>query len=98
MTLSFREEDSELGEDFFVWPRPTDPRKALFVVDGVVERAIGEAASQSCEGVWETLSRLGDTIAVVAQLGVEAQHQMADEVEVQAQVGPVFVMLALFML
>ena len=41
---------------------------------------------------------MGDMIAVVAQLGMEAQHQMADEVEVQAQVGPVFVMLALFML
>jgi hypothetical protein len=32
-TLSFREEDSDLGEDFFVWVHPTDPEKALFMVD-----------------------------------------------------------------
>jgi hypothetical protein len=36
-TLSIREEDSKLGEDIFVWPHPTDPEKALFVVDGVAE-------------------------------------------------------------
>jgi hypothetical protein len=82
-TLSFREEDSDLGEDFFVWPHPTDPGKALFMVDDAFERAAGEAASQSREGVQETLSKLDDAIAVVAQLGTEAQCQMADEVVVQ---------------
>ena len=71
-TLSFCEEDSEPGEDFFIWPHPTDPGKALFLVDGVAERATGEGTSQSHEGVWETLSKLGDTIAMVARLGMEA--------------------------
>ena len=43
--------------------------------------------------------KLVDAVIVVAQLGMEAQHQMADEMEVQVQVGLlVFVVLALFML
>jgi hypothetical protein len=36
-TLSFREEDSDLGEDFFLWVHPMDPGKALFVVDDASE-------------------------------------------------------------
>jgi hypothetical protein len=44
-TVSFCEEDSELGEDFFVWPHPTDPEKALFMVDDASKRATREAAS-----------------------------------------------------
>jgi hypothetical protein len=43
--LSFYEEDLELGEDFFIWLHPTNPRKALFVVDDASERAMGGAAS-----------------------------------------------------
>ena len=54
LTLSFREEDLELGEDFFIWPYLMDSGKALFVVDGVAEQTMGEAVSQSHEGVWET--------------------------------------------
>ena len=71
-TLSFHEEDLELGEDFFVWSHPMDPRKALFMVDDASKRAMGEATSQSHEGVRETLSKLDDAIAVVAWLGMEA--------------------------
>ena len=44
-TLSFHEEDLELGKDFFVWPHPTDSGKALFMVDGVAERATSEVIS-----------------------------------------------------
>jgi hypothetical protein len=35
--VSFYEEDSELGEDFFIWPHPTDPEKAIFMVDDASE-------------------------------------------------------------
>jgi hypothetical protein len=45
LALSFREEDLELGEDFFIWLHPTDPGKALFMVDDASERATGGAAS-----------------------------------------------------
>ena len=45
LTLSLHEEDLELGEDFFVWSHPMDPRKALFVVDGVAKRAVREATT-----------------------------------------------------
>ena len=61
-TLSFHEEDLELGEDFFIWPRPMDPRKPLFMVDDASEQATWEAASQNHEGVWETLSKLGHVV------------------------------------
>jgi hypothetical protein len=71
--LSFCGEDLELGEDFFIWPHLMNSSEALFMVDGVVERATREATSQSHEGVQETLSRMGDTIVMVAQLSMEAQ-------------------------
>jgi hypothetical protein len=60
---------------------------ALFMVDDVAERAVGEAASRSHEGVWATLSKLGEVATVVAWLGTEAQCQMIDEVVVQAPMG-----------
>ena len=43
------------------------------MVDGVAERATGDATSQSHDGVRETLSKLGDVITMVAWLDVEAQ-------------------------
>ena len=73
-TFSFRKEDLELGEDFFVWPHPMDSDKALFVVDGVAKRTVREAVSQSHEGVRETLFKLGDAVIMVARLGTEAQR------------------------
>jgi hypothetical protein len=36
-TLFFHEEDSDLGEDFFIWVHPMDPVKALFMVDDASE-------------------------------------------------------------
>ena len=51
LTLSFREEHLELGKDFFVWSYPTHSGKAVFMVDGVVKRTVGEAASRSHEDV-----------------------------------------------
>jgi hypothetical protein len=35
------EEELDLGEDSFMWPHPTCLGEALFVVDGVAERARG---------------------------------------------------------
>lgn len=35
--LSFREDDLELGKDFFMWPHPTYSSEALFVVDDAAE-------------------------------------------------------------
>ena len=35
--LIHHEEELELGEDFFMWPRPTNPHEALFVVDNTTE-------------------------------------------------------------
>ena len=49
--LVHHEEDSELGEDFFMWPHLMNSDEALFVVDDVAERATREATSQSREGV-----------------------------------------------
>ena len=50
-----------------------DPRKALFMVDGVAKRAAMEATSRSHEGVRESLSKLGNMVAMVARLSMEAQ-------------------------
>ena len=33
VALSLHEEDLELGKDFIIWPHPTNPSEALFVVD-----------------------------------------------------------------
>ena len=38
--LVHHEEDSELGEDFFMWPHLMNSDEALFVVDDVAERAM----------------------------------------------------------
>ena len=72
MTPSLREEDLEVGEDFFIWPHPMNSSEALFVVDDVAELATREAASRSYEGIWATLSKMGHTIILVAHLGTEA--------------------------
>jgi hypothetical protein len=48
----------ELDKGFFVWLHPTELGRALFAVDDVVERAMGEATSWSCEGLRATLSKL----------------------------------------
>ena len=45
LTISFHEDDLELGKDFFIWPHPTYSSKALFVVDGVAKRTMREAIS-----------------------------------------------------
>lgn len=45
VALSFRYDDLELGEDFFMWPQPMNYGEALFVVDDEVERAAREVTS-----------------------------------------------------
>lgn len=51
MALSLHEEDLELGEDFFIWPHPTNPSDAPFVVDDVTKRATRKVTSRSHEGI-----------------------------------------------
>ena len=63
-----------------MWPHHSNSDEAQFVLDDVAERATREAASRSHEGVQAALSKMGDAVAVIAQLGMEAQHQMIDEV------------------
>jgi hypothetical protein len=70
--LPLGEEGLELDEGFFVWLHPIELDRALFMVDDVAERAMGEAASRSHEGVRVTLSKLGEVATMVAQLGTEA--------------------------
>jgi hypothetical protein len=72
----------ELDEGFFVWLHPTELDRALFMVDDVAKRAMGEATTQSHEGVRATLSKLGEVATMVALLGMEAQCQMINEVVV----------------
>ena len=66
VALSLQEEDLELGEDFFIWPHPTNSSEALFVVDDAAERAMRETASWSHEGVRAALSEMSSAITVVA--------------------------------
>jgi hypothetical protein len=40
VTLSFHEEDLELGKDFFILPHPSNSGEALFMVDGLAKRAM----------------------------------------------------------
>ena len=75
-------EGLDLGKDSFARPHITCSGEALFVVDDMAERAAGEVASQGREGVKATLAEMCDAIAVVACLGMEAQHQMDDEVAI----------------
>lgn len=72
VALVCHEEEPNLGELFFMWPHPTNSGEALFVVDDAAERATREVASQSHEGVQATLAKMGDLVATVARLGVEA--------------------------
>ena len=46
-TLVLHEEDLELGGEFFAWSHPTNPSKALFMVDDATERAVWDGASRS---------------------------------------------------
>ena len=85
--LICREKEFELGEDFFMWPHPVNFDEALFMVDDTAKRAMREVASWSLEGVWVALSKMGNAITMVAQLGVEALQRMTNEVAAQAQVG-----------
>ena len=73
-----------LGEVSFAWPHPVSSDKVLFVVDDTAERDASEVASRGHEGVVTTLAKMGNTIAMVARLGVEARRQMTDEVVIQA--------------
>lgn len=45
VTLSFHEEDLELGKDFFILSHPSNSSEALFMVDGLAKRAEREATS-----------------------------------------------------
>ena len=50
-----------------------------------------EATSQSHEGVQVTLSKMGDIVTMITQLGMQAQPRMTNEVVAQEQVSdPVF--------
>lgn len=51
MALAPCREELELGEDFFIWPNPIDPHKALFMVDNMAKRAMWVGTYQSYEEV-----------------------------------------------
>lgn len=79
-TLALCEEETSLGEDPLVWPHPLNPHEALFEVHDAVEQATWGGASQSCEGVLATLSKLVDAATTVTGLSVEAQWLLTKEV------------------
>jgi hypothetical protein len=77
-------EGLDLDKHSFTWPHPVHFGEVLFVVDDVAERAMRKVASQGHEEVEATLAEMCDAIAMVTQLGTEAQHQMAVEVVIRA--------------
>ena len=72
MTTLVYHKELELGGDFFMWPHPTNSGEVMFVVDDAVEQTTREVASRSREGLQVTLSKIGDAIAMITQLGMEA--------------------------
>lgn len=74
MALVPRGEDLGLGKDVFVWPHHTDPRKALFAMDGRMERCLPELRGSSGGPV--------EALAAAAQLTADVRRTMAEADEV----------------
>lgn len=68
------------GEDLFVWPHPSDPYKALFVMDGAAERAMWTSASRGNEECQANLSRIRDSLVVTTELVSGTMLMMASDV------------------
>ena len=84
-------------EDLFVWPHPSDPYKALFVVDDVAERAMWASASSGNEECQANLSRIRDSLVVTTELVSGTMLMMAGDVLMTGRVSD-FVLLCVLSL
>lgn len=83
------------GEDFFVWPHPTDPYKALFAIDDAAARAAWASALRGNEEVRANLSKIRNAL-VTTELTSATMLSMAGDMHGNRQVSS-FTLLSLMM-